>query len=74
MKIWTNLSKEQKRMAKIAIFNTLLTSIIMIVIKPIVKDEPFIVTDVLIEFVIFVLVLFAFNCVFIIGARTPKQK
>ena len=61
-------------MAKIAIFNTLLTSIIMIVIKPIVKDEPFIVTDVLIEFVIFVLVLFAFNCVFIIGARTPKQK
>ena len=74
MKIWTNLSKEQKRMAKIAIFNTLLTSIIMIVIKPIVKDEPLIVTDVLIEFVIFVLVLFAFNCVFIIGARTPKQK
>lgn len=74
MKIWTNLSNEQKRMAKIAIFNTLLTSIIMIVIKPIVKDEPFIVTDVLIEFVIFVLVLFAFNCVFIIGARTPKQK
>ena len=74
MKIWTNLSKEQKRMAKIAIFNTLLTSIIMIVIKPIVKDEPFIVMDVLIEFVIFVLVLFAFNCVFIIGARTPKQK
>ena len=74
MKIWTNLSKEQKRMAKIAIFNTLLTSIIMIVIKPIVKDEPFIITDVLIEFVIFVLVLFAFNCVFIIGARTPKQK
>ena len=74
MKIWTNFSKEQKRMAKIAIFNTLLTSIIMIVIKPIVKDEPFIVTDVLIEFVIFVLVLFAFNCVFIIGARTPKQK
>ena len=61
-------------MAKIAIFNTLLTSIIMIVIKPIVKDEPFIITDVLIEFVIFVLVLFAFNCVFIIGARTPKQK
>ena len=74
MKIWTNLSKEQKRMAKIAIFNTLLTSIIMIVIKPIVKDEPFIVMDVLIEFVIFVLVLFAFNCVFIIGARTPNQK
>ena len=74
MKIWTNLSKEQKRMAKIAIFNTLLTSIIMIVIKPIVKDEPFIVTDVLIEFVIFVLVLFAFNCVFIIGVRELKNE
>ena len=32
-------------MAKIAILNTLMTSIIMVVIKPIVKDEPFIFTD-----------------------------
>ena len=74
MKLWTNLSKEQKRMAKIDIFNTLMMSIIMVIIKPIVKDEPFIITDVIIEFVTFVVVIFAFNCIFIIGARTPKQK
>ena len=74
MKLWKNLSKEQKRMAKIAILNTLMTSIIMVIIKPIVKGEAFIVTDKLIEFLIFIVVLFAFNCIFIIGARTPKKK
>ena len=74
MKLWKNLSKEQKRMAKIAIFNTLMTSIIMVIIKPIVKDEPFVITEKIIEFAIFVVVIFAFNCIFIIGARTPKQK
>ena len=72
MKLWNNLSKEQKRMAKITIFNTLMTSIIMVAIKPIVKGEAFIVTDKLLEFLIFVVVLFAFNSIFIIGARTPK--
>ena len=45
MKLWKNLSKEQKRMAKIAIFNTLMTSIIMVIIKPIVKGEAFIGSD-----------------------------
>ncbi len=74
MKLWNNLSKEQKRMAKIAIFNTLMTSIIMVIIKPIVKGEPFVITDKIIEFVTFVVVIFAFNCIFIIGARTPKGK
>ena len=74
MKLWTNLSKEQKRMAKIAIFNTMMTSIIMVIIKPIVKGEPFVITDKIIEFVTFVVVIFAFNCIFIIGARTPKQE
>jgi hypothetical protein len=74
MKLWNNLSKEQKRMAKIAIFNTLMMSIIMVIIKPIVKGEAFIVTDKLIEFLIFIVVLFAFNSIFIIGARTPKQE
>lgn len=72
MKLWKNLSKEQKRMAKIATFNTLMTSIIMVVIKPIVKDEPFIITNMLIEFVIFALVLFAFNCIWIIGSKRPE--
>ena len=74
MKLWNNLSKEQKRMAKIAICNTLMTSIIMVIIKPIVKDEPFVITEKIIEFAIFVVVIFAFNCIFIIGARTPKGK
>ena len=74
MKLWKNLSKEQKKMAKIAIFNTLMTSIIMVIIKPIVKDEPFVITEKIIEFAIFVVVIFAFNCIFIIGARTPKQE
>ena len=72
MKLWNNLSKEQKRMAKIGIFNTLITAIIMVIIKPVVKGEAFSVTDKLIEFAIFVVVLFAFNCLVIIGARTPK--
>ena len=61
-------------MAKIAIFNTLMMSIIMVIIKPIVKGEAFIITDKLIEFLIFVVVLFAFNSIFIIGARTPEGK
>ena len=74
MKLRKNLSKEQKRMAKIAILNTLMTSIIMVITKPIVKGEAFIVTDKLIEFLIFIVVLFAFNSIFIIGARTPKQE
>ena len=74
MKLWKNLSKEQKRMAKIAIFNTLMMSIIMVIIKPIVKDEPFVITEKIIEFAIFVVVIFAFNCIFIIGAKTPKQE
>ena len=72
MKLWNNLSKEQKRMAKIGIFNTMITAIIMVIIKPIVKGEAFSVTDILIEFAIFVVVLFAFNCLVIIGSRTPK--
>lgn len=72
MKLWNNLSKEQKRMAKIGIFNTLITAIIMVIIKPVVKGEAFSVTDKLIEFLIFVVVIFVFNCIFIIGARTPK--
>lgn len=72
MKLWNNLSKEQKRMAKIGIFNTMITAIIMVIIKPIVKGESFSVTDMLIEFTIFVVVLFVFNCLVIIGARTPK--
>ena len=72
MKLWNNLSKEQKSMAKIGIFNTLITAIIMVIIKPVVKGEAFSVTDKLIEFLIFVVVIFAFNCIFIIGARTPK--
>ena len=72
MKLWNNLSKEQKRMAKIGIFNTLITAIIMVIIKSVVKGEAFSVTDKLIEFLIFVVVIFAFNCIFIIGARTPK--
>ena len=59
-------------MAKIAIFNTLMTSIIMVVIKPIVKDEPFIITDKFVEFMIYVVVIFAFNSIFIIGARKPE--
>ena len=59
MKLWNNLSKEQKRMAKIGIFNTMITAIIMVIIKPIVKGEAFSVTDILIEFAIFVVNLSA---------------
>lgn len=72
MKLWTNLSKEQKRMAKISAIQTFFMALVLVVIKPIVKGEAFTITDMLIEFVIFVIVLLAFNSVFILGARTPK--
>lgn len=73
MKLWNNLSDEQKRMAKISAMQTMVMALVLVVIKPIVKGEAFSVTDMLIEFVIFVVVLFAFNCIFVLGAKTPKQ-
>lgn len=73
MKLWSNLSKEQKRMAKISAMQTMVMALVLVVIKPIVKGEAFSVTDMLIEFVIFVVVLFAFNCIFVLGAKTPKK-
>lgn len=73
MKLWNNLSDEQKRMAKISAMQTMVMALVLVVIKPIVKGEAFSATDMLIEFVIFVVVLFAFNCIFVLGAKTPKQ-
>lgn len=74
MKLWNNLSNDQKRMAKISAMQTMVMALVLVVIKPIVKGEAFSVTDMLIEFVIFVVVLLAFNCIFVLGAKTPKQK
>ena len=45
----------------------------LIIVKPIIKGETISVTDMLIEFMIFVLILSAFNCIFIIGAKSPKK-
>lgn len=67
------LSNDQKKMAKIAIVNTLITTIALVIIKPLIKGEPVSIADMIIEFVIFVLVLSAFNWLWIIGAKTPKQ-
>lgn len=67
------LSNDQKKMAKIAIVNTLITAIALVIIKPQIKGEPVPIADMIIEFVIFVLVLSAFNWLWIIGAKSPKQ-
>lgn len=74
MKLWNNLSNDQKRMAKISAMQTMVMALVLVVIKPIVKGEAFSVTDMLIEFVIFVVVLLAFNCIFVLGAKSPNQK
>ena len=67
------LSNDQKKMAKIAIVNTLITTIALVIIKPQIKGEAVLIADMIIEFVIFVLVLSAFNWLWIIGAKSPKQ-
>ena len=74
MKPWNNLSDEQKRMAKISVIQTIVMATALVIVKPIIKGEAIAVTDMLIEFMIFVLVLLAFNCIFIIGAKIPKKK
>ena len=74
MKQWNNLSDEQKRMTKILAIQTIVMATALVIVKPIIKVEVISVTDMLIEFMIFVLVLLAFNCIFIIGAKPPKQK
>ena len=67
------LSNDQKKMAKIAIANTLITTIALVIIKPLIKGEPVSIADMIIEFAIFVLVLSVFNWFWIIGAKSPKQ-
>ena len=74
MKLWNNLSDEQKRMAKISVIQTIVMATALVIVKPIIKGEVISVTNMLIEFMIFVMVLLAFNCIFIIGAKQPKQK
>ena len=74
MKQWNNLSDEQKRMTKILAIQTIIMATALVIVKPIIKGEVISVTNMLIEFMIFVMVLLAFNCIFIIGAKPPKQK
>ena len=73
MKQWNNLSKGQKRMAKISAIQTIVMATALVIVKPIVKGEVISITDMLIEFIIFMLVLSAFNCIFIIGAKPPRK-
>ena len=73
MKQWHNLSEEQKRMAKFLAIQTIIMATAIVIVKPIVKGETISVADMLIEFMIFVLVLSAFNSIFIIGAKPPKK-
>ena len=73
MKLWNNLSKGQKRMAKISAIQTIVMATALVIVKPIVKGEVVFVTDMLIEFMIFVMVLLAFYCIFIIGAKPPRK-
>ena len=74
MKLWNNLSHEQKRMAKISVLQTIAMATALVIVKPIIKGEAISLADMLIEFMIFVLVLLAFNIIFIIGAQSPKKK
>ena len=73
MKQWNNLSDEQKRMTKILAIQTIVMATALVIVKPIIKGEVISVTDMLIEFMIFVLVLLAFYCIFIIGAKPPRK-
>ena len=73
MKPWNNLLDEQKRMAKISVIQTIVMSTALVIVKPIVKGEVISITDMLIEFIIFMLVLSALNCIFIIGAKPPRK-
>ena len=73
MKRWNNLSDDQKRMAKISVVQTIVMATVIMIVKPIVKGEVISITDMLIEFIIFMLVLSAFNCIFIIGAKPPRK-
>ena len=73
MKQWHNLSDEQKRMAKFLAIQTIIMATVIVIVKPIVKGEVISITDMLIEFIIFMLVLSAFNCIFIIGAKPPRK-
>ena len=73
MKQWNNLSDEQKRMTKILAIQTIVMATALVIVKPIIKGEVVSVTDMLIEFMIFVLVLLAINSIFIIGAKSPKK-
>ena len=74
MKLWNNLSKEQKRMAKISAIQTIVMATALVIVKPIIKGEIISVTDMLIEFMILTLTLLAFYCIFIIGVKQPKNK
>ena len=69
MKPWNNLSDEQKRMAKTSAIQTIIMATALVIVKPIIKGEVISVTDMLIEFIIYTLVLLAFNCILIIGAK-----
>ena len=60
-------------MAKISAIQTIVMATALVIVKPIVKGEVVFVTDMLIEFMIFVLVLLAFYCIFIIGAKPPRK-
>ena len=61
-------------MAKISAIQTIVMSTALVIVKPIIKGETISVTDMLIAFMIFMLVLSAFNSIFIIGAKPPKKK
>ena len=69
MKQWNNLSDEQKRMAKTSAIQTIIMATALVIVKPIIKGEVISVTDMLIEITIYALVLLAFNCILIIGAK-----
>ena len=69
MKQWNNLSDEQKRMAKTSSIQTIVMATALVIVKPIIKGEVISVTDMLIEITIYALVLLAFNCILIIGAK-----
>ena len=60
-------------MAKISAIQTIVMATALVIVKPLVKGEVVFVTDMLIEFMIFVMVLLAFYCIFIIGAKPPRK-
>lgn len=67
------LSQEQKKMAKHGAIQSIALAITMVIIVPLIKGENLSMPNTLIEFMIYIIIIYGFHWIFIIGSRIPKQ-